>query len=390
MRSSPTSARARGLQARFKAEAGDFDGALALLNEILDKAPDNVDAWQLKGDLLYVVKKDVAGALDAHRNALKARPDLVASHASILSILVTQKDLAGAKRQLDDLKKVAPNHLETKYFEAELALLNNDFKTAKEISQQLLKVAPENVKILQLAGAVEYQSGSILQAKHLLGRALQIAPNMAATRRLLARAYLRSGQPSEALDQLAPLLQAAEPGAETLALAAEAYLHNGDPGNAEAYFERAAKLNPNDTRSRTALALGQLSRGSTEAGFSQLEEIAASDKGTVADQALIASRLRQSDYAGALKAIEGFERKQPNTALAANLRGRIQLTQKDLPGARQSFERALAIDPWTSRKRNPSRRASASTRFFAPIRAISTRCWRSPDCVPTPEPARKR
>ncbi|TMH10068.1 MAG: tetratricopeptide repeat protein [Betaproteobacteria bacterium] len=189
LRSSPTSARARSLQARFKAEAGDFDGALALLNEILAKAPDNVDAWQLKGDLLYVVKKDVAGALDAHRNALKARPDLVASHASILSILVTQKDLAGAKRQLDDLKKVAPNHLETKYFEAELALLNNDFKTAKEISQQLLKVAPENVKILQLAGAVEYQSGSILQAKHLLGRALQIAPNMAATRRLLARAY---------------------------------------------------------------------------------------------------------------------------------------------------------------------------------------------------------
>ncbi|TMH10067.1 MAG: tetratricopeptide repeat protein, partial [Betaproteobacteria bacterium] len=129
---------------------------------------------------------------------------------------------------------------------------------------------------------------------------------------------------------MAPLLQAAEPGAETLALAAEVYLHNRDPGNAEAYFERAAKLNPNDTRSRTALALGQLSRGNAEAGFSQLEEIAASDKGTVADQALIASRLRQSDYAGALKAIEGFERKQPNTALAANLRGPIQLTQKDL------------------------------------------------------------
>ena len=47
---------------------------------------------------------------------------------------------------------------------------------------------------------------------------------------------------------MAPLLQAAEPGAETLALAAEVYLHNRDPGNAEAYFERAAKLNPNDTR----------------------------------------------------------------------------------------------------------------------------------------------
>ena len=60
---------------------------------------------------------------------------------------------------------------------------------------------------------------------------------------------------------------------------------------------------------------------------------------------LISAHLRKKDFAKALAAIDKLEAKQPDKPLAANLRGRVLLAQKDNAGARKSFERALSIDP---------------------------------------------
>jgi cellulose synthase operon protein C len=73
--------------------------------------------------------------------------------------------------------------------------------------------------------------------------------------------------------------------------------------------------------------------------------VAAEDKGTRADIALVSARLRANDLNGALKAIDNIEKKQPDKALAYHLRGRVQLLKKDIPAAAKSFEAALAKEP---------------------------------------------
>jgi len=351
LQADPQYGRARVQQARFKAEAGDFDAAMEVIDSLLKKSPDNYEAWQFKAGLLYAVKHDAAGALDAQRQALKARPDLAASRAMIVAILLDQKDIAGARAALAEWKKIAPNHPEAAYFEATLALGVRDFKTAKEIVQKLLQVAPNNVRVLQLAGSLELQSGSTLQAESYLTKALQLAPGIAGLRRQLVQAHLRSGHADKAKEVLAPLLQLKDVDASTLALAGQVSLMNNDPAAAEGYFARAAKLDPSDTRSRVALALGQISNGEVERGMAQLRELAAADKGAAADLALISAYLRQGDADKALLAIDSLEKKQPAhpnatfAAFMANLRGQIQLNRKESNAARQSFERALASDP---------------------------------------------
>jgi putative PEP-CTERM system TPR-repeat lipoprotein len=60
---------------------------------------------------------------------------------------------------------------------------------------------------------------------------------------------------------------------------------------------------------------------------------------------LVSARLRANDLPGALKAIDGIERKQPDKALAHLLRGRVQLLQRQIPAATKSFETALAREP---------------------------------------------
>ncbi len=89
----------------------------------------------------------------------------------------------------------------------------------------------------------------------------------------------------------------------------------------------------------------QLAKGDADAALGELRRIASSDPGATADLALTGAMLRAKDIDGALKALASLERKQPRNPLVPALRGRIQASGKRLPEARESFERALAIDP---------------------------------------------
>ena len=341
----PDFAAALLMKARLSATEGSPKAAFELLDRVISKDPSSYEARQLKADLLFFANADFAGALDLHKQALSLRKDWLPSHSSILEMLMARRDLAGAKAQLGELRKVLPNHPQTKYFEAQVAFLEKDYKAAREIVQVLLKAAPENVKVLLLAGGIEVEGGSLLQAESYIAKALQLAPDVSATRRLLATIYVRTGETQKARDTLAPLLERPDVDGETLALAAQLALQNGEAAQAESLLGRAAKANPNNSRINTALALRQLAKGNADLAFAQLQNIAAADKGTVADFAIISARLRQRNFPAALKAIDGLERKQPNNPLAPQLRAEVQLALKDYPAARQSLLKAQSIDP---------------------------------------------
>jgi Flp pilus assembly protein TadD len=185
----------------------------------------------------------------------------------------------------------------------------------------------------------------LAQAEKYLSQALQFEPRLLAARRLLAQTFLRSGQPAKALATLQPLVEQANVSAAVLATAADAHLQNGQLPEAEALFTRAAKLAPDDTRIKTALALAQIAKGNTQGGFAELESIAASDSGTYTDMALVSARLRQKDLTAALKALDRMQGKQPDNAVPHHIRGQIMVQRKDFAAARASFEKANALDP---------------------------------------------
>ncbi|XVJ68861.1 MAG: PEP-CTERM system TPR-repeat protein PrsT [Rhizobacter sp.] len=334
------------MQARLTASARDFDGALGQIDKLLEEFPSEVEAWQLKGDLLAAAKADATGALAAYRKVLELRPEGLSALAGIVAVHLSKDDLAAAEAALESLKKIQPKHPQTLYFTAQLAFQKRDYKAAKELLPALLAAGPENARVLQLAGATElYGDGSLAQAEIHLSKVLHTAPNVVLARRMLVQTYLRSGQSAKALTTLEPLLSLDKPDAQALAFAGEAHLQSGNAAKAESYFAQAAKINPGDARSRTVLALAQLSRGAGDVAFGELQSIAESDKGATADLALISAFMRRNELDRALKAIDDLEKKQPDKPLAANLRGRVHLARKDVAAARQSFEKALTIDP---------------------------------------------
>lgn len=333
------------LQARQKAGQNDFVGAMALVDEVIAKSPNDYEAWKLKGDLLRVSKDTLTDALAAYRKAVESKPDFLAGHSAVVSVLLQQGNLTEAAAQVAQIVKFAPNHPQTKYLEAQLAYQKKDFKLARDQAQLVLKATPNNVQGLLLAGAIELQLNSLLQAEGYLNKAVQAEPGLASARRQLVVTYLRLGQPAKAMATLLPGLSQEDIDPELLTVAGETYLQNGDLKRAEEYFAKASQQNPKDSAKRTSLALTHLISGKAEVAFAELQDIAASDTGTTADMALISAHLRRQEFDKALKAIAGLEKKQPDKPLAALLQGRVLLTQRDVAGARASFERALTIEP---------------------------------------------
>ncbi len=332
-------------QARFLARAGDPDAAIALADKVLQRDPRSVEALRLQGDIHMYLKSDPDQALIDYRKALAIDPSSTPAHLAILSILMSQHKSDDAEKQLAEMRKVTGNTAQATYIEALIAYARKNNEKAHQLSEQLLKVAPESPSILLLAGGVELQSGALLQAETHLEHAVKIAPEALTARRMLITAYLRSNQPDRAL----ATLQAGDPKRpvppELYATAAEVYLQNGDIKTAEDFYEKATKLDPSDSGTRTSLAMAHMADGRAQLAFEELQGIASNDKGTSADMALVSSYMKRGDYDKALQAVDSLERKEPSRPLAADLRGRILLAKKDAAGARQSFEKALTIAP---------------------------------------------
>lgn len=330
--------------ARYKAGSQKLDEAQGIVDEVLAKNPSNHDALLLSG-ALQATRGNSENALTLYRKAIEAKPDFLQAHSAVISTLFQQQKMDDAAKQIEALKKVAPKHPQTIYLDAQATYQSKDYKAARELMQQLLKTSPNNPNNLQLAGAVEYQLGSYIQAETYLSKSIQLMPEMAFARKLLISTYLRAGQPAKALATLQPVLDRIEKDASFLSIAGETYLQNGDAKKAADYFAKASKLDPDDAAKKTSLALAHMAQGNTAGGFEELEQITSSDKGVTADLALIAAYLRTNQPDKALKAIDSLEKKQPDNAATHNLRGRTLLGKKDIKGARQSFEKALAINP---------------------------------------------
>lgn len=340
----PDYAPAQLADARNRAANRNFDEAQSIIDSVLAKNPGNHDALLLNGTLL-AAKGDLEGAIALYRKAVEAKPDFVLAHSAIISTYFQQQKHDEAGKQIEALKKIAPKHPQTLYLEAQASYQRKDYKAARELTQQLLKAAPNNPNTLQLAGAVEYQLRSYIQAETYLNKALQQFPDLPLARKLLVSSYLRAGQPAKALSTMQPILGRIEKDSALLSLAGETFLQNGDANRAAEYFAKASKLDPNDAAKKTSLALAHLAQGNAAGATTELEQIALSDKGTTADLALISTYLRTNQSDKALKAIDSLEKKQPDNPTIHNLRARTLLAKKDIPGARASFEKALAVNP---------------------------------------------
>jgi cellulose synthase operon protein C len=332
--------RADQLAARRQfAEAGQIvDGVLA-------RAPDTPDALVFKADLLRQAGGDPEAAVALYRKALLADPGHLPAFSALVDQLLLKNDVDGARRQIQAMNDLHPGAAPVVYFRARMAAQQGDFKTADQLLQPLLGAQQQEDRVLALAGWIALKQGQWLPAEKHLSRIVQRKGQAPAARQLLAQAYLRSGEPARAIETLDPLLESPRPDARTLSLAASAHLLLGDAGTAQALFHRAAESNPADIHDRTGFAVARFLGEDPDNGLSALEAVSSDTAATDADLALVSALVGRRDYDRALKVIDRLQGKSPGRPEAPHLRAQVMALRGDLPAARTSYEKALAIDP---------------------------------------------
>jgi len=333
------------LQARLAGFEHRNQDAMALMDKVLALTPKDPQAWYQKGELLVLTQQNRIAAMEAFRTALTIQPSHVGARAALAEGLIGQRDFKAAAEQLSELRKFTRNPLLTNYLDAQLAFATGDIKKALGSIELAQKAAPDGVEVLQLAGTIQLANGALLQAERSLSKALTIKPDNVAVRELLAQTLMRMGQPAKALTTLQPLVAAGGTIPYAHALAGEAQLAMGSFDQSRVSFETAVALDPSNSANLVKLALAKQNKVGYQATVAALQKIAASDKGTNADLALISVLLQNNHLDDALKAIDAVEAKLPKNPLPHNLRAKVLLLRNDVPAARASFEKALAIDP---------------------------------------------
>lgn len=332
------------VEAMMKAGSGDIAGARGSIDLALAGNPKFAAAWLFKGQLEHG-QGQFDDAVAAYRKAVEFEPGYVVAHSALVQLLVRQGKTEEAATQLASMKKIAPRHPQTLLLEATLAYQRQDYAAAAAALQKQLSAAPDNLPGLVLSGAVNYQLGSYATSESELSRALKAEPGHVFARRMLVANYLKTGKPALALQTLTPVLAAVDKDPSLAGLAGEVYLRNGKPAEAAKYFTKSVQLDPTNSGGKVGLAVTHLATGQTDTAFRELESAAADSPSTQADMLLIRTALSRREFDKALAAIDALDKKQPNSAIASNMRGLALLGKRDIAGARKSFERAAALDP---------------------------------------------
>ena len=323
---------------------GDAPAALALLDKVAKDAPEAAEAAKLRGDIELFLLNDAERALALYQEAVVLNPLYPAGQAAVFEMQLGQAKIEDAAETMQKLVKIAPGQPQTLYLQAKLEYAKLDFKKAQEHMQKLLRLAPDSARALELAGLIEFRLEAYAQAEASLLRALQLSPSMPMAQRGLVMTYSRTGQLDKAVAALPPDIDTQSNDSAMLAVAGQVYLLRGEVEHAQRLFAKSTSLDPQNPVKRTSLAVSQLMSGKSNDALGELQNIAASDEGAIADTALVNVLLQRKEIDRALEAIAAWEKILPNDVTAPFLRGRALLLKQDTAGARKAMERVLAIN----------------------------------------------
>ncbi|SFU47546.1 XrtA/PEP-CTERM system TPR-repeat protein PrsT [Pseudoduganella namucuonensis] len=324
---------------------GDSDGATRYAEQALAAAPKDAATMMFKADLLRA-QRQIEPAIAAYGQVLAAHPSHRSAHIEKAYLLLSSGKFEAAQADLEAAKKITPNSLIVIYTQALLDFAQGKNAAAQEGVQKVLRAAPEHMPTILLAGAVDLNLGATEQAEQHLKKYLAQYPGNMYARKMLATTLLRSGQAPDALTVLTPALKGPNTDVQLLALAGESYMQARDFGKASEFFEKASALAPQAATLRTSLGMSKMEQGNQAQGISELEAAVKLDaKSAQAGIALVRAQMGLKNFDKAYAAVNDVLQAHPDNAVAHDLKGMVHVARKELPLARASFEKALALQP---------------------------------------------
>ncbi len=321
------------------------DTAAALVNQVLEKEPENIRALMIRGDLARQAQK-LDQAENDFSKVISLKPNHIQARLVRATIRLAKRDLDRAAEDLEVVEKKHPNNPASQYLRALLAFEKKDYDKAAELLQLTLANNPNHIQSQWLYGMTSYAKGDLEIAGKYLSAAVAAMPENIQAIKLLAATRMKLKQPEAAIDVLEQALVKHADDPQLLALLGSAYLHSGEQEKGAEMLGKAIAIEPDLAILRTELAMSLLAQGETEEAITELKSAVDLGQGVVqADILLVLSHLQKKEYEKALEASKALEARMPKSPVPFNLTGLAYLYKGDAELASKQFNKALAIDP---------------------------------------------
>jgi putative PEP-CTERM system TPR-repeat lipoprotein len=330
--------------ARIALAENDRSGAEKLIEEALARDPKSADALLLRADILRSQSKFEEAAA-VYDQLLKFAPRNSRAMLNLAVVLLNRNEIDAAQSMLERGEKIEPASPLLHFAKGLLAFKQKRYDDALRQLRALFETMPKHYPGLMLAGMVNYETAQYVLAQNAFTTYLERYPDDLTARRMLAATLLAKGQPHLAVDVLgSDAGKAADVG--FLAVAAEANRRVGRFARAKTLLERAIELDAKNADLRTNLGLIELALGSRQQAIADFDAaIALNPANARADEALIMMLLGQQEVERAQRVADALEQRLPKSPDTYTLKGAILLFKKEEAKARESFERALKLQP---------------------------------------------
>ncbi|WP_431282815.1 XrtA/PEP-CTERM system TPR-repeat protein PrsT [Humitalea sp. 24SJ18S-53] len=351
----------------------------ALIDGVLARAPDTVDAILRKGAVLYE-QRDIPAAVAMFNRAIALVPGHLAARLRRAEALMALGDTAAAKTDIDAVLATVPNMAPGLYLRARLLAGNDDWAGADAALQRMGPAVGNFNDGYLLLAAARRALGQAAQAEDAAQRHFARFPadprgaKMLATFAMeanrpgdalvaLTRLYERGGADAEALDMLGRLHAAAGRRAEALsalqqaaALApddaailarlAAARLAAGDVAGTSAAATDALRRDPARTGAREMLAFTAMARGDQATAAAELDRLdPAARRGEAAGVIDGTLRVMRMELASAKTIFQAVLRDHPNSVVARLGLARVAWIEGDQPDMERLLAEVLRLDP---------------------------------------------
>ena len=352
--------------------------ALQTAEAMVKRDPVNLTALNFLGSVKGA-SGDKAGARAAYTQVLSKNAEFRPSVLSLVRLDVNEKRFDEARRRLDGMlgkrhddpdalfeyglleqragrTGEAIRHLqkasEVQRQDVRPALALIDLYLSQRQGDQALNAAktlasktPDNLSV-QLALARTYLSvGDQGSARSVLGGATRLAEYDAGTQVAIARLQLAAANPDGAAYSTQKALQGRSDDPAALALLVEIEARRGDAAKADAALKTLAAKHPNRVESALASANLAMSRAQYAAAIAAYRTALGREENTGNALALARAHLAAGEPDKAAAFLEGWVKARPNDLPAQKALAEAQFRAGQLPAARQSYLRVIAVEP---------------------------------------------
>ena len=304
--------------------------AVAILRQIIDKEPGNVEAKLKLVSLLEL--RDAAEAERMLKQFVEAQPKSLAMLNKAADFYEARKRYADAEVMLKRILELDNNSregLSAKIKLARVALAQNDGRKAESLVAGVLTADAANPQALLLRAGMRLDRNESDAAIADLQTALGAQPNYAVAQEMLARAYTQKGELALAASTRRKALEGNATNIEAALPVVMLMLKTGgDLAQAEQILQTALKANPGNPRGLEMLAQVRTARKDWEGAQAAVAELAR-QPGAGANVLFLSAEIlsRQGNYAESIHKYQQALAEKPDFAPAIQGIGQAYLAQ---------------------------------------------------------------